>query len=673
MNYRKEIDGLRAIAVLPVILFHAGFEVFGGGFVGVDIFFVISGYLITNIILADYEKGSFSIKKFYERRARRILPALFLVIIVCIPAAWVLLLPSDMKDFSQSLVAVSLFASNILFWRESGYFDSTAELKPLLHTWSLAVEEQYYIIFPILLMLLWKLGRRWILIALILLFIASLVFSEWAAHAKPTAAFYLLPMRAWELLIGAFAAFYLSKENRNNFGKSTFEIGGWLGLGLIIYSIFSFSKATPFPGFYALIPTIGVVLIILFATHQTTAGRFLGNKVLVGIGMISYSAYLWHQPLFSFARHKSLGEPSSIVFASLVLATICLAYMSWRFVETPFRSQLVIKPSTVFILGIFFPLVFILFGLLGNKSSGFQSRISLDILNKAPDMSVYLKQVSKCWQMVENSPKVNSQCVLGGSNMQKVFGLLGDSHAGSLLYILDQEAVRLNIQGRNFSYRSCPPLNRANPTSQDLGDLACNKLRKDFFKASSVNPSELPDVIIVSARWALLLEQDRFNNGEGGIEQGDAWLWNLPNDKSNYYENMRFEIIDSLQMILNAGKLVILIYPVPEMGWDVSRYLSKKLLISDSIPNHFASISHESFLRRNKSAIEVLDSIDGGNNLVRIKPEVLMCNTVVKDRCVAHINGEALYFDNNHLSNFGAKLVLQDVLPILNAKNSSSH
>ena len=183
MDYRREIDGLRAIAVVPVILFHAGFETFSGGFVGVDVFFVISGYLITSIILAELEQGKFSIVNFYERRARRILPALFLVMLVCIPFAWLWLLPSDMKDFSQSLVAVAVFASNILFWRESGYFDTAAELKPLLHTWSLAVEEQYYVLFPLFLMLFWRLGKRWILGTLGLVFVASLAVAQWAAYA----------------------------------------------------------------------------------------------------------------------------------------------------------------------------------------------------------------------------------------------------------------------------------------------------------------------------------------------------------------------------------------------------------------------------------------------------------------------------------------------------------
>ena len=219
MKYRREIDGLRALAVLPVIFFHAGFEAFSGGFVGVEVFFVISGYLITTIILSELEQGKFSILNFYERRARRILPALFLVMLVCIYFAWVWLLPSDMKKFSLSLVAVSVFASNILFWRESGYFDTDTALKPLLHTWSLAVEEQYFVLFPLFLMLLWRLGKRWILIILATVFVASLSLAQWGAYAQPDTAFYLLPTRGWELLIGAFAAFYLTTPNRKSLQK----------------------------------------------------------------------------------------------------------------------------------------------------------------------------------------------------------------------------------------------------------------------------------------------------------------------------------------------------------------------------------------------------------------------------------------------------------------------
>jgi peptidoglycan/LPS O-acetylase OafA/YrhL len=202
VNYRAEIDGLRALAVLSVILFHAGFDGFGGGFVGVDVFFVISGYLITTIIISELNEGQFSLVNFYERRARRILPALFFTIILCIPFAWFWLLPSDLRDFSQSLIAVPIFSSNILFWRESGYFHAAAELKPLLHTWSLAVEEQYYIFFPLFLMFFWRLGKFWISALLSVVFVVSLAVAQWASVEMPEAAFFLLPTRGWELLIG---------------------------------------------------------------------------------------------------------------------------------------------------------------------------------------------------------------------------------------------------------------------------------------------------------------------------------------------------------------------------------------------------------------------------------------------------------------------------------------
>ncbi len=207
MKYRAEIDGLRALAVLPVILFHAGFEWFSGGFIGVDVFFVISGYLITSMIIAEMNEGNFSIVNFYERRARRILPALFFVMFLCLPFAWLWLTPNYLKDFGQSLVAVSTFSSNILFWLEDGYFDPVSELKPLLHTWSLAIEEQYYILFPIFLILTWRFGIKWILILLSLIFLVSLSITQWGSDNAPSAAFYLLPTRGWELLLGVFSAF----------------------------------------------------------------------------------------------------------------------------------------------------------------------------------------------------------------------------------------------------------------------------------------------------------------------------------------------------------------------------------------------------------------------------------------------------------------------------------
>lgn len=349
MIYRKEIDGLRAVAVLSVVCFHAGFDWFRGGYVGVDVFFVISGYLITTIIVSERQESKFSLVKFYERRARRILPALFFVVLVAMPFAWFLMVPYQLKDFAKSVLAVSAFCSNILFWRESGYFGAPAALKPLLHTWSLGIEEQYYVLFPLAILAAWKLGIRKIAILLTMVCLVSLGLAEWMAQKGIIVAnFYLMPTRAWELLIGSLLAFYHLYGDRRQAGKLG-EIGAALGIAMIVFSILSFEQRTPFPGLLALIPTLGAALVILCATDGTLANRVLSMRWLVGVGLISYSAYLWHHPLFAFARliQPTPSHPEALAM-SLVAATVLLGWLTWKFVEQPFRFKSVFSRRQVF-------------------------------------------------------------------------------------------------------------------------------------------------------------------------------------------------------------------------------------------------------------------------------------------------------------------------------------
>ena len=347
MQYRSEIDGLRALAVVPVILFHAGFDSFAGGFVGVDVFFVISGYLITTIIINELAADNFTIANFYERRARRILPALFFVMLVCLPFASNILPPSSLKMFGQSLIATSSFLSNILFWQQSGYFETSSELKPLLHTWSLAVEEQYYIFFPLFLLATWKLGVRWIIIILSALFVTSLAVAQWGAINRPNAAFFLLPTRGWELLIGVFLAFYLKKfAYLKSFALN--QVLSFAGLMMIGYSVVAFDDTTPFPGFYALVPTVGAGLLILSAVPKTIAHKLLSLSPFVGIGLISYSAYLWHQPILAFTRGISLEETPTYHLAVACLSSLALGYVSWCWIEKPFRNRKRITRKAVF-------------------------------------------------------------------------------------------------------------------------------------------------------------------------------------------------------------------------------------------------------------------------------------------------------------------------------------
>jgi peptidoglycan/LPS O-acetylase OafA/YrhL len=375
MQYRKEIDGLRAIAVLPVMFFHAGFSFFSGGYIGVDVFFVISGYLITSIILGEKEYGNFSISNFYERRARRILPALFLVTLVTIPFAWNLLPPDELKDYYQSVAAVSLFSSNILFWLESGYFDTLAELKPLLHTWSLAVEEQYYLVFPLLVLLIWRLGKRYILPMLGLIALLSLLLAQWGSENSPSAAFYLLPTRFWELMIGsitAFIMFYPQKfEIILNVSLTAKQILSAVGLSLIFYAAIFFNSRTPFPGVFALIPTTGTALIILYGLNGTLTNRLLCNSGLVLIGLISYSAYLWHQPVLAFARWYQLDKLSPLLLAALLLISLVMAYFSWKYVEKPFRRKHGVSRKVVFKFAVIGSLGFFLTGLSGHHGNSF--------------------------------------------------------------------------------------------------------------------------------------------------------------------------------------------------------------------------------------------------------------------------------------------------------------
>ncbi|NTW68493.1 MAG: acyltransferase [Chlorobiaceae bacterium] len=443
MKYRPEIDGLRSIAVLPVILYHAGFNTFSGGFVGVDIFFVISGYLITSIILSEHNSNSFSLKAFYYRRARRILPALYFVLFVCAIICLFLLSPFDGRDFWQSLSATILFASNILFCAESSdYFGLSSEYKPLLHTWSLAVEEQYYILYPLVLLAAWRFSKKQIMPLLATLAVVSLAVAQWTAYHSPSLGFFLLPSRAWELLIGAFIAFYFNqKENAPvNNKKNTFiyETGGATGLLMICSSVFLFEKSTPFPSLYTLVPTVGAALIILFANPQTVVGRLLGSKLFVGIGLISYSAYLWHQPLFAFARYYLLTDLGIYQSIIVIVLTFALAVFCWQFIEKPFRNKSVISDKKLVSIFSIASVVLFSIGFAGNSSKGYQNvklafipdykaKICVDFFSELDKKEKIYREIS-----ASNAPDFNK-------DFKKKILILGDSMSGDFLM-----AVKLN-------------------------------------------------------------------------------------------------------------------------------------------------------------------------------------------------------------------------------------
>jgi len=363
IKYRSEIDGLRALAILPVIFFHAGFGFFSGGFVGVDIFFVISGYLITTVIIKELNNNIFSFKNFYERRARRILPALIFVILITSFISFIFLTQSELASYFKSVISTLLFFSNFYFYKTTPYFQSESDLEPLLHTWSLSIEEQFYIIFPIALWLFYKFFKRYILLFYIFSFISSLFICQFLAlKTGGTLNFYFTFSRVWELALGAICAYLIIHKNLS-FSILVKNLLSIIGISLIIFSIFFFNRQTVYPSFYTLFPTVGTAFIILFADKNSFIKKILSIKLFVSIGLISYSLYLWHQPLLAFGRIH-FDDFSTIQKLISLLLSLLLSIFSYYFIEKIFRNKNKIDFKSFFKIGLMTSILLILFSYL---------------------------------------------------------------------------------------------------------------------------------------------------------------------------------------------------------------------------------------------------------------------------------------------------------------------
>lgn len=659
MKYRAEIDGLRALAVMPVILFHAGFEWFSGGFVGVDIFFVISGYLITTIIISEMAEGNFSIVNFYERRARRILPALFFVMLICLPFAWLWLTPSDLKDFGQSLVATSTFSSNILFWLDSGYFDTASELKPLLHTWSLAVEEQYYILFPLFLMLTWKLGIKWIIFFLLLIFFLSLGSAQWSVHnnltdslfvqttkgwdflinafSNPSASFFLLPTRIWELLVGVFAAIYL-KYNSNLKSHSLNQFLSLLGFGMVVYSILVFNERTPFPSLYTLIPTIGTSLLILCAVPKTIIHRMLSLKLIVSIGLISYSAYLWHQPLLAFARHRLLGELSDLLVASLCVFSLVIAWLSWRFVEKPFRDRRIFSRGRIFLFSFICIFFFSSIGLSTHIYKGFPDRtnISSKLLSSFESTHVPCVEV-----FTKNSTELIG-CRIGEEKEKVDFILFGDSHVPPLIGLFNDIAIKKGLSVVYASAPGCLPFLKTYLLRQDRKITNCDVVNKNIFQFANENNV---NGIILAARWSLYTHGDYNLRGAYFVANDKNGPFNFKNTIKQAFYNGFNETVDKY----NSSKIPIhIITQAPHQKY---RPMSVYFLASKGIGNiEQLSVTRGEFAKLNNVPMNSFHT--RADDIYIHNLTDLFC---VNNICPIGTPYRSFYSDENHLSDFGAK------------------
>jgi peptidoglycan/LPS O-acetylase OafA/YrhL len=658
MDYRREIDGLRALAVLPVIFFHAGFQAFSGGFVGVDIFFVISGYLITSIILTEKSSGRFTLINFYERRARRILPALFIVMLACLPFAWLWLLPDNLNDFSKSLIFVSIFSSNFLFFNQSGYFDTAVELKPLLHTWSLAVEEQYYLLFPIFISILWS--KFWGRASGSILFVAliSLIFSHWSAYNYPVANFYLLPTRIWELFIGALVALYLFNHDQNihtnRIINSTLSLAGII---LILFSIFTFDDRTPFPGFYALIPTIGTALIILFASEKELVGKWLGNKLFVGLGLISYSAYLWHQPLFAFARIRSFDAPTTGLLLALSLLAVFLAFLSWKYVEKPFRDKAKFSQKHIFVYSLVGSVFFIGLGIIGNVNKGFDQRFSIPP-SISDEFILQNQNVANCFKNYKKDESTIDFCFLGDSERKNSeIAVFGDSHAIALLPAFDHIGKKIGKSIVHIGLGGCPSLLDVWVLKGKFAIGVCKNLVER--QLAYVRDYQIKKVFLAS-RWTIYTD----GNYEGkkiiylGMNRNDSL------DQTTSKKAFEQGLDRTIKAYKDLGAEVYVIAQVPQQLHNTKEiYYS----IYDS---NFAAIQESEFIRKFSVPVfkhasfqsytrKIFDEYNSRGEIKLINLDSVFCDNT---RCIFGTIKQPYYTDTDHLSSFGSNLTIPKII-----------
>ncbi len=633
IKYRPEIDGLRALAILPVLLYHIGFAGFSGGFVGVDIFFVISGYLITSIILKEKALDKFSLANFYERRARRILPALLSVILVCIILSYFWMAPGQMKEFGISAISAIVFISNVFFWKHSTYFDAASEEMPLLHTWSLAVEEQYYIVFPIFILLTWRFGFRAMFSMIVGMLLISLALSEWGWRNHNTANFFLIPFRAWEILAGSVCAFILYKKEQ----ITANEILSFVGISAIIASVFVFNHQTPFPSLYTLLPVGGAVLLILFCTPTTQVGKLLSSRIMVFFGLISYSLYLWHQPILAFYRIRFMDEYTILHQSGILGFAIVLGYLSWKFIETPFRHKSnasVTKHSPQSKTNVFWAsgasmACLVVLGSVIHLTNGFEERNTFD--NRK--MSDVEKLVQNNYGLSEDclSFNMSENCRTTKGNPEVL--LWGDSFAMHLGHAL--LSAEKDIKMVQMTQNSCPPLIDFSvliPNEKEAEN--CISFNRNVMKFIADNPS-IKKVVISSKISYLINEKALGKNGK---------LVSLNQNQLSQH------FISTVKEVNKLGREVLFVSPTPSNGRDLGKCVFKRNMFGGDVEE--CSFRRTEYSTTTQKALAVSE---------KIKPHVttLMLTDLICDdkMCHSSVGGVPIYRDSGHLSYAGAAIL----------------
>ena len=648
-KHRPDIDGLRAVAIVPVVLFHAGLTVFSGGYVGVDVFFVISGYLITSLILHDLKNDEFSFIEFWMRRARRILPALFVVVMFTLVAGWIVLFPTAYRDLGRSAMTQSFFASNVFFWLKSGYFAAPSETKPLLHTWSVSVEEQFYLFIPLTLFLLVRYMNRFRELAIAVLLLASFLVSAWSAKFHPDAAFYLMPARAWELLVGSLLAMLALKRTETPSHQVWgYELLSVLGLASILLAVIGYSNTTRFPGFAALAPCLGAAAIIWCNDGRLTlVGRILAHRWVAWIGLISYSLYLWHWPLLAFAR-SSMPERLPVVAAiAIASGSILAGWLSYKYVETPVRKKpvfyrrAVILPASAAAL-----LVMCAAGFSVSATGGASGREAFQASTFERDITPTTRRDDLCTAVASaNLPAF--VCRLGiVSNARPKVLLIGDSFAGMYLPAFerlsgeyDREVWYIREPNRNV-YSGVLDVS----TSRDISHVVLSYSWKRAIRSGI--PELVPQAISASdsrapSRMARFVERLGF---DPLAVAGDT--------KAEFRANLKVLV----KTLVNRGIEVWIIDAPPY--YDVSVPLKLGLIVK----NGGDPAKYGSQLSGHVSELSYIHSVF--REVEADKVHIITVTDILCDSggfCRSYLDGHSLYSDDAHLSDFG----VAQIVPLL--------
>ncbi|MDA7493065.1 acyltransferase [bacterium] len=635
-RYRPDVDGLRGIAVLLVLLFHVGFG-FPGGYIGVDVFFVISGFLITGLILSAQEQNRFSLAEFWKRRIRRIVPASSFVVLLTLVAGYFLLLPTDLTELAESAIYQQLMGANFFFWHNSGgYFDGPAELKPLLHTWSLAVEEQFYLFYPIALVALGRLSRTNLLIVLVAVATTSFGISWYLVADHPGATFYALPTRAWELLLGGIlAACPHTKQLRRGPSESI----GIVGFALIVYSSLYFDAGTVFPGPNAMVPCLGAVMVIASSSSgKTLVGRVLSHKLIVFVGLISYSLYLWHWPLLAYQRYW-FGSRISLLNGLLVmLGSFVLAWLTWRFVEQPFRRSARLtgmsgKRLVGFLIASSMLMVAIAAWTL--RSEGIPNRLPRRVRQVINDASkpdgfekIYRDAEACDLDQLPLIGRVNDE-------QQISFVLWGDSHARVVSRLCDDLANEFGIQGVVATKSGTSPLLGKWSTSPLMG-------RED--------PRGDREAIAWNDAVLRYLRRNHISN----VIIAARWLHCAPADKSP--DELTLALRNVYTTLTDNGVQVWIMMQVPEMPQSPARELTLATWAGWSLP---LGISEEQHLNNQRQVFRAF-SDSGIPNSAVLDPRTHCFG--VDGNARLGTRERSFYEDRHHLSKIGASQLLQPLL-----------